>query len=61
MTGLDNDTLGIDSPLAPLCHHLQPLDTINGFKVRPGFYDYNGAWALPNGVSFTVHSKGAIS
>lgn len=61
MTGLDNDTLGIDSPLAPLCHHLQPLDTINGFKVRPGFYDYNGAWALPNGVSFTVHSQGAIS
>ena len=49
------------SSTGPLPHHLKPLDTIAGFKVRPGFYDYNGAWALPNGVSFTVHSQGAVS
>lgn len=54
-------TLTPDTALAPLYHHMKPLDTISGYKVRPGFYDYNGAWALPDGVSFTVHSQGATS
>ena len=58
MTDLDYDTLELDTPLAPAYHHLKPLDTVNGFKIRPGFYDHNGAWAMPNGVSFTVHSQG---
>lgn len=40
---------------------LQPLDTINGFSVRPGFYEMNGATALPNGVNFTIHSQNAVS
>ena len=40
---------------------LQPLDEINGFKVRPGFYNRDGATAASNGVSFTVHSHGATS
>ena len=40
---------------------LQPLDIIDGFKVRPGFYNRNGAAAAPNGVSFTIHSSGATS
>ena len=40
---------------------LQPLDEINGFKVRPGFYNRDGATASSNGVSFTVHSHGATS
>ena len=38
---------------------LQPLDVIAGYKVRPGFYDRNGATRTPNGVSFTIHSMGA--
>ena len=45
----------------PMQHHMVPLDTINSFQVRPGFYEYNGAWAIPGGVSFTVHSQGATS
>ncbi len=40
---------------------LQPLDEINGFKVRPGYYHRDGAAAGPNGVSFTIHSFGATS
>ncbi|MCM1048192.1 MAG: alpha-amylase family glycosyl hydrolase [Clostridiales bacterium] len=40
---------------------LQPLDEIDGFKVRPGFYNRDGAAAAPNGVSFTIHSFGATS
>lgn len=40
---------------------LQPLDTVNGFPVRPGFYEMNGATALTNGVNFTIHSQNAVS
>ena len=40
---------------------LQPLDIIDGFKVRPGFYNRDGAAAASNGVSFTIHSSGATS
>lgn len=40
---------------------LKPLDIIDGFKVRPGFYSRNGATATQNGVSFTIHSAGATS
>ena len=39
--------------------HLVPLDIINGFSVRPGFYEINGATAIPGGVNFTVHSFSA--
>ena len=38
---------------------LQPLDEIDGFLVRPGFYNRDGATATSNGVSFTIHSFGA--
>ncbi len=41
--------------------NLQPMDKINGFDVRPGFYDVNGATAIPCGVNFTIHSHGATS
>ena len=41
--------------------HMEPLATINGFRVRPGLYQYFGAWAIPAGVSFTVHSQNATS
>lgn len=40
---------------------LQPLDVIDGFQVRPGFYHRNGATAAENGVSFTIQSIGATS
>lgn len=41
--------------------HLLPLDVISGFEVRPGFYEINGATAIPCGVNFTIHSHGALS
>lgn len=41
--------------------HLIPMDTIGGFEVRPGFYEVNGATAIPGGVNFTVHSHRATS
>ena len=39
----------------PRAIHLVPLDLIAGFEVRPGFYEINGATAIPGGVNFTVH------
>lgn len=41
--------------------NLKPLDCINGFQVRPGFYEINGASALPEGVNFTIISHSATS
>ena len=41
--------------------HLVPLDEVAGFQVRPGFYEINGATAIPGGVNFTVHSHGATA
>ena len=43
----------------PRTIHLVPLDLISGFEVRPGFYEINGATAIPGGVNFTVYSHGA--
>lgn len=40
---------------------LKPLDEICGFRVRPGFYNRDGATQSRNGVSFTIHSFGATS
>nr|WP_297874694.1 alpha-amylase family glycosyl hydrolase [uncultured Blautia sp.] len=34
---------------------------IAGFQVRPGMFDVNGATALSNGVSFTVHTHNGTS
>ena len=45
----------------PRTIHLVPLDQIAGFDVRPGFYEINGATAIPGGVNFTVHSHGATA
>lgn len=41
--------------------HMVPLDTLEGFQIRPGFFDINGATALSDGVCFTIHSQGATS
>lgn len=61
MTKTTDTDISAYTQTAPLQYHMAPLDTINGFPVRPGLYDYNGAWAIPSGVSFTVHSQGAHS
>ena len=45
----------------PRTIHLVPMDHLNGFDVRPGFYEINGATAIPGGVNFTVHSHGATA
>ncbi len=41
--------------------HMVPLDTLEGFRIRPGFFDINGATALSDGICFTIHSQGATS
>ena len=40
---------------------LKPIDTINGFQVRPGFFRDFGATVIPGGVNFTIQSHGASS
>ena len=45
----------------PRTIHLVPMDYIDGFAVRPGFYETNGATAIPGGVNFTVYSRSATS
>ena len=39
--------------------NLVPLDEINGYPVRPGFYEINGATAIVGGINFTIHSSNA--
>lgn len=51
----------IPSLALPRTIHLVPMDRISGFDVRPGFYEINGATAIPGGVNFTVYSHGATS
>lgn len=41
--------------------HLVPLDEVAGFEVRPGFFEINGATAMPGGVNFTIHSHQATA
>ena len=31
---------------------LKPIDTVNGFQIRPGFFREFGAVAIPGGVNF---------
>lgn len=38
---------------------LLPLDVVEGFKIRPGFFRMYGACVASNGVSFTINSHGA--
>ncbi|HIS26071.1 MAG TPA: glycogen debranching protein GlgX [Candidatus Pullilachnospira intestinigallinarum] len=41
--------------------NLKPLQTMNGYPIRPGFYEINGATGFPNGVNFTLISRSATS
>lgn len=54
-----HQTENISALIASTSPAVIPLDTINGFSVRPGFYTMNGAVAITGGVSFTIHSNGA--
>ena len=45
----------------PFSIHLVPLDFVDGFEIRPGFYETNGATAIPGGVNFTVYSHSATA
>ena len=38
-----------------------PMAEIDGFPVRPGIFDLNGATPLQNGVNFTIHTCGGTS
>ncbi len=40
---------------------LKPVDTIDGFQVRPGNYSMNGATEIPGGVNFTIYSFGGTA
>nr|WP_312289612.1 glycogen debranching protein GlgX [Clostridium chromiireducens] len=64
-TKLDADTLktllNSDEFSKIIEKNLVPMDEVDGFKIRPGFYLENGAVVIPGGVSFTVHSQNATS
>lgn len=54
-----NDDNKLFCPISSI--HMVPMDKIEGFEIRPGMYEVNGATAIPCGVNFTVHSYGATS
>ena len=37
------------------------MGEVAGFRVRPGFFDINGAFALTTGVNFTIHTQGGTT
>ena len=58
---VDDSGCQVDKLSLPRTIHLVPLDYVEGYAVRPGFYEINGATAIPGGVNFTVYSHGATS
>ncbi|MCD7885585.1 MAG: glycogen debranching enzyme [Lachnospiraceae bacterium] len=53
---MNRQNIQFDYPLS-----IRPMRAINGFMVRPGYFDMNGAMALDSGVNFTVHTKEGTS
>lgn len=47
--------------MSVISKQLKPIDTVNGFQIRPGFFREFGAVAIPGGVNFTIHTHGATS
>ena len=47
--------------MSVISEQLKPIDTVNGFQIRPGFFREFGAVAIPGGVNFTIHTHGATS
>ncbi len=39
----------------------EPVREINGYQVRPGMFDVNGATPLGEGVNFTIHTRHGTS
>ena len=48
------------NPLAAEEQFLNPLDRVNGFDIRPGLYEINGATSFGSCVNFTIHSQNAV-
>ncbi len=46
---------------ADVGRQLLALNEVNGYRIRPGFYNINGATMLTDGVNFTAYSNGATS
>jgi len=46
---------------ADVGRQLLALGEVNGYRIRPGFYNINGATMLTDGVNFTAYSNGATS
>lgn len=55
------DTTDINEIIKKRRVQLRPTDEVNGFQIRPGLYQNNGAMLLNEGVNFTVHSFGATA
>lgn len=36
---------------------LLPMMKVNGYYIRPGMFDINGATELPGGINFTIHTR----
>lgn len=58
---IDKNSVPPAAVALPRSIHLVPLDSVDGFDIRPGFYEINGATAIPGGVNFTVYSHGATA
>ena len=43
-----------------ISEQLKPIDTVNGFQIRPGFFREFGAVAIPGGVSHNITVTGQI-
>ena len=43
------ELLTATTPLDMEIQHMEPLDRVNGFDVRPGFYMFDGATPIPRG------------
>lgn len=57
----ENDS--INSAIAGNQQHINlvPFDELNGYKVRPGFYEISGATPIPGGINFTISSSNATA
>ena len=41
--------------------NLVAMNEVNGYSIRPGFYEINGATVIEGGINFTIHSHQATS
>ncbi|MBD5459528.1 MAG: glycogen debranching enzyme, partial [Lachnospiraceae bacterium] len=60
-TATDSEEIRSEIMSLPRTIHLVPMDYVEGYAIRPGFYEINGATAIPGGVNFTVQSSDATA